>query len=141
MEPLTSLATLGARNRSRQPGRHIPRWVKVLVAAILLLAVLTLFAIRHLEVYRLNREAARLAGLKRSLQEQNAILREEMKLLHTPRYVEKIAREQLGLVKPGEMAVLIVRPPAPPSAPPTLKQDRVSFFGRMIRIVKRRLSP
>ena len=141
MEPLTSLATLGARNRSRQPARHIPRWVKVLVAAIVVAAVLALFAVRYLDVYKLNREAARLAVLKRSLQQQNAILREEMKLLHTPSYVEKIAREQLGLVKPGEMAVLIVRPPAPPSAPPTLKQDRVSFFGRMIRTVKRRLSP
>ena len=136
-----SLATLGARSRSKSSTRRIPRWVKILTAAIVLAAVLALFAVRYLDVYKLNREAARLAVLKRSLQQQNAILREEMKLLHTPKYVEKIAREQLGLVKPGEMAVLIVRPPAPPSAPPTLKQDRVSFFGRMIRTVKRRLSP
>jgi cell division protein FtsB len=135
-----SLATLGARNRSKSPARHIPRWVKVLVAAIVLAAVLPLFAVRYLEGYRLNREAVRLAGLKRGLQEKNAIFREEIKLLHTPGYIEKVAREQLGLVRPGEIAVLFVRPPAPPPAPPSLKQDRASPIGRLIRAVKRRLS-
>lgn len=135
-----SLATLGARSRSKSFTRRIPRWVKILTAAIVLAAVLALFAVRYLDVYRLNREAARLAVLKRSLQEQNAILREEMKLLHTPGYVEKMAREQLGLVKPGEIALLIIRPPAPPPAPARLQQDRVSFVGRMVRAVKRMLS-
>lgn len=135
-----SLATLAARNRSKPPSRRIPRWVKILVTAIVLAAVLMLFAIRYLEVYRLDREAVRLAGLKRSLQEQNAILREEMKLLHTPGYIEKVAREQLGLVRPDEIAVLIVRPPAPPPVPPSLKQARVSPIDRLIRAVKRRLS-
>lgn len=136
-----SLATLGAGNRSKSPVRRIPRWPKILAAAIILAAVLTLFAIRYLEVYRLNREAARLAGLKRSLQEQNAILREEMKLLYTPGYVEKIAREQLGLVKPGEIALLIVMQPAKPQVSPAIPtQEHISVFARLARAVKRILS-
>jgi len=134
-----SLATLGARSRSKSSTRRIPRWVKILTAAIVLAAVLALFAVRYLDVYKLNREAARLAVLKRSLQQQNAILREEMKLLHTPGYVEKVAREQLGLVKPGEIALLIIRLPAPPPAPARLQQDRVSLVGRMVRAVRRML--
>jgi cell division protein FtsL len=108
-----SLATAGARNRSKPPVRQFPRWVKFTAAVIVVAAAAALFTVRYLEVYRVNREATRLATIKRSLQEQNAVLREEIKLLHTPGYVEKIAREQLGLVKPGEVAVLIVRPPAP----------------------------
>jgi cell division protein FtsL len=128
---------LGAGNRTKSPARTLPRWLKVLVAAIVLAAVLVVFAIRYLEVYRLDREAARLAELKRSLQEQNAVLREEMKLLHTPEYVEKVAREQLGLVRPGEIAVLIVRPPAPPSSPPVLKQDRRSRLDRILDTLDR----
>lgn len=133
------LATVGARNRSRSPARHIPRWVKIIVAVVVLAAVLVLFSIKYLEVYRLTREAVRLADLRRSLQEQNAVLREEMKLLHTPAYVEKIAREQLGLVKPGEIAFLIIRPPAPPPSPPVLQQDRGSVLDRIVRAVQRML--
>jgi len=71
-------------------------------------------------VYRLRREAARLEQVRQDLIEQGALLREEIKLLHTPGYIERIAREQLGLVKPGEVALLIIRPkpPTPRSAGP-----------------------
>ena len=135
------LASLGAGRHSKSAARHLPRWVKVLLAVIVLAAILILLGLRSLDVYRLDREAARLAALKRSLQQENAVLREEKKLLHTPGYVEKIAREQLGLVKPGEIAILIITPPAPLTpAPPALKRDERSWMARLIRTVKRRLS-
>src|SRR6267143_1430619 len=53
----------------------------------------------------------------------STLLQAEILALHTPEYVEKLAREQLGLVKPGEIAFLIVQPPAdtPPGRP--LPQD------------------
>jgi cell division protein FtsL len=137
-----SLATAGARNRSKPPARQFPRWVKVSAAVIVLAAAAALFTVRYLEVYRLNREAARLAAIKRSLQEQNAVLREEIKLLHTPAYVEKIAREQLGLVRPGEIAVLIVRPPAPPppARPDPAPRHRAGPAG-ILDALRRMLSP
>jgi cell division protein FtsL len=135
-----SLATAGARNRSKPPARQFPRWVKFSAAVILLAAAAALFTVRYLEVYRLNREAAELAALKRALQEQNAVLREEIKLLHTPAYVEKIAREQLGLVKPGEVAVLIVRPPAPtPPVRPAPASRRGSALDRLVDALRRAL--
>lgn len=37
------------------------------------------------------------------LQQTNAALNEERKALHDPKYIEKVAREELGLVKPGEI--------------------------------------
>ncbi|WP_346353658.1 septum formation initiator family protein [Azotosporobacter soli] len=37
------------------------------------------------------------------LQQSNADLKEEAELLQQPKYVEKLAREQLGLTKPGEV--------------------------------------
>lgn len=96
---------------------HIPRWfVSVLIVA-LLGAVTYAFGSSFLQVYRLKREAARLEQVKQDLIEHNAQLREEIKLLHTPGYVERIAREQLGLVKPGEIALLIVRPKPPAPRP------------------------
>lgn len=97
---------------------RIPRWFVSSLILALLIAVTYAFGSSFLQVYRLRREAARLEQVKRDLIEHNAQLREEIKLLHTPGYVERIAREQLGLVKPGEVALLIVRqkPPAPRSA-------------------------
>jgi cell division protein FtsB len=135
-----SLATAGARNRSKSPVRQFPRWVKFSAAIILLAAAATLFTVRYLEVYRLNREAALLAAMKVSLREQNAVLREEIKLLHTPAYVEKVAREQLGLVKPGEIAVLIVRPPARTPTRPAKPPARGSRLSGILDALRRVLA-
>ncbi len=69
------------------------------------------------DTYKLRREASGLARERDDLRRQNVQLREEIRLLNTPEYVERIAREQLGLVKPGEVAVILVAPtPAPSEA-------------------------
>src|SRR5713101_433230 len=88
-------------------------------ASVMAVSLFGAFGSTLLQVYRLEREAAQLAQLQRDLEEQNAQLRAEIKALHTPDYVEKLAREQLGLVKPGETAFLIVQTPAPPPPPAT----------------------
>lgn len=97
------------------------------------------FGTTFLQVYRLEREAARLEQLRGDLEEQNALLREEMKLLHTPQYVEKLAREQLGLVKPGEISLLIVQAPADPP-PPRQDQPRPDPAGRFWQFLDRLFS-
>jgi len=61
-------------------------------------------------------EASRLARERDDLRKQNAQLREEIRLLNTPEDIERIAREQLGLVKPGEVAVILVAPSPAPAA-------------------------
>ena len=68
------------------------------VAAVGAVTLIVIFSSTFLQLYRLEREAARLEQLQRDLEVQNAQLREEIKLLHTPQYIEKLAREQLGLV-------------------------------------------
>lgn len=98
------------RGRLRERSR-VPRWV-VLAAIAIGVSVFGAFGSTVLQVYRLEREAAQLAQHQRDLEEQNAQLRAEIQALHTPEYVEKLAREQLGLVKPGEVAFLIVQTPA-----------------------------
>jgi len=127
-----SLATMRARPRARRTPR-IPRSLIVGTCLAAAVAASYVFAVSVLQGYRLNREAARLEALRRGLQEQNAILREEMKLLQTPGYIEKLAREQLGLVRPGEVAILIVRPPAPPPQPPParLQKDTRPLWQRI----------
>lgn len=122
---------------------RIPRWIISLMVLGLLMAVAVAFGGSSLQVYRLKREAARLLMQKQNLIAQNAQLREEIKLLHTPGYIERIAREQLGLVKPGEVALLIVRPQAGvrqltgPPRPIRGAPDRPSWAIRTWRLLLR----
>lgn len=91
----------------------------VLVAALVLFVfpTRTLLAQRH----QLNVASAHL----RVLREQNAALSQRVDQLHTDAEIERIAREQYHLVRPGEQAFAILPAPAPttttvvphPSAP------------------------
>ncbi|HXF82721.1 MAG TPA: septum formation initiator family protein [bacterium] len=131
-----SLAATRARARAHpRPPRRV---VVLLIAGV---AALYLFGAGFLEWYALNREVARLTAVRRSLREQNAVLREEMRLLQTPAYIEKLAREQLGLVRPGEVAILILRTPAPAPPPPPgrIERDSRSLPARLWQALRRRL--
>ncbi|MDR7418142.1 MAG: septum formation initiator family protein [Armatimonadota bacterium] len=91
-------------------------------AGVLLLAIAVAFGGAYWDGYQLRREAAELARERDQLRRQNAQLREEIRLLNTPEYVERLAREQLGLVKQDEIAVIVVQAapsPAPTPAPKT----------------------
>lgn len=73
--------------------------------------------------WRLEREEARLEMTIQRLKAENATLRQQIEALQTDAYIEKVAREQLGLVKPGEMLYYLPdRPaatrPAPPASTP-----------------------
>jgi cell division protein DivIC len=48
-----------------------------------------------------------------ALENHNERLRERVRLLKTDAGVEEVAREKLGLVKPGELAFAVVPPPPP----------------------------
>ncbi len=100
------------------PRRRFPRRVVPLAALLLAALLLRAYGESALTAYRLRREAARLERQIQTMRLANAQLREEIRRLHTPAYIERLAREQLGLVRPGEIPVIIVRPtPSPPPAP------------------------
>lgn len=126
-----------SRGRVRIWGRTVPRWFAVSVLLAVTVSLTAAFGTTFLHVYRLDREAARLEQLKRDLEEQNAALREEIKLLHTPEYIEKIAREQLGLVRPGEIALLIVQSPAEPPVVDRPAQPRPGRAARFWKAIRR----
>lgn len=101
------------------PRRPVPRWVGPAAALALGLLVATAFATAWWANYQLRREEVALERERTRLLQDNQALQEELRLLHTPEYIERLAREQLGLVKPGEVAVILVDPtPAPTSTPP-----------------------
>ena len=88
------------RDRPRLTGR-----AGALLVAVALLAMLALVPLRsYLE------QRGHIADLERdrlALQEQNALLRTDISNLHDPVELERLARECLGMVGPGETALIV----------------------------------
>lgn len=97
---------------------------------------------KALEVYSLKREANRLQQEIQAAQARHEQLLRQRDFLQTEAYIETIAREELGLIKPGETALGILpatgaspsrRPtpePSPPAPrPPSWERWWELFFG------------
>ena len=113
---------------------RLRRLVRIAAALLVLVAVLFLAGFPA-RTYIEQREALastneRLAVLRKS----NKALEARTKELHSDAAVERLAREQYNLVRPGEEAYAILpgpEAPAPPKAKVAPKKDR-GFFGELV---------
>jgi len=98
-------ASSAARARARRRTRITAR------AALLLVIVLITgaFSITPLHAYLQQRaEIERLERQERILEQANTGLEQRVGALHDPEELERLARECLGMVKPGETAFVTV---------------------------------
>lgn len=66
------------------------------------------------------------------LQEQNQELAAQVKRLHTDSEIERLAREQYNLVRPGEEAYAMLPSPEPtPDAAKAKKKDEKGFWSKV----------
>ncbi len=86
---------------------HI-RKIKPTVVCFLLVAafIMVCFGQQLLKIYDLNREINRLEADKTALIEESATLEEEIELLHDDAYLMVLARENFGMILPGEKLYL-----------------------------------
>jgi cell division protein FtsL len=112
------------------------------LAVPLLLYALVATGQKAAENYQLNQQADALRVQISDLRAQNVQLQQQIEQARTDAAIETIAREQLGLIKPGDHPVVLVQddssrtaaapspspPPAPP-AKPTWRQWWDTFFG------------
>ncbi len=93
----------------------------ILIVLLLALLVHDLFGAHgFLAMRRTQREIERLREEIRQVNEENRALGEQVKALKSdPRAIERIAREEMGLARPGE---LIFKLPAPTSKQETPKK-------------------
>jgi cell division protein FtsB len=107
--------------------RRRRRRLATLGAAAVLAMVLVALGHQYAKTYALGRDAVRLEQRRRDLIADNARLREEIHRLQTDdRYIEEIARRQLGLVRPGEIELLIVPYDGTVAAPGAARARRAS---------------
>ena len=95
---------------------HYRRWFKLALRSVLgFLGFLLVASFLHTgwDLWCLKQEEARVTRAVQVLKAQNQELREQMQRMQEDEYIERAAREQLGLVKPGE--VLYYLTPAVPS--------------------------
>ena len=93
------------------------------------------FQLKQIELEEGQKELARLK-VELSMNEfANAQLRAQVKYLATDAGAEDVAREKLGLIKPGEMAFVVVGGSPPQPAPPpevALEEVRPSLVQRFM---------
>ncbi|MHB1135391.1 MAG: FtsB family cell division protein [Coriobacteriia bacterium] len=85
----------------------MPRWVTpAFLVVSIVLAAWMIYPVLRIQ-YQHERELQTLQGELDGLKSRNEELREQVDGLKTPEGVERIARESLGLVKPGEQAYVV----------------------------------
>lgn len=87
-------------------------------ALAVVVAALLLYLMVPLRTYLQQREA--LAALERQtelLDRDNARLEARVRQLHDPAYLERLARECLGMARPGEIAFVVVPEDGPAPVP------------------------
>lgn len=65
---------------------------------------------KALEIYSLRQEAGRIRQEVETLKARNALLQQQKGYLEAEGYVERVAREELDLVRPGETSVVVLLP-------------------------------
>jgi len=81
------------------------RLLLLIVIPLLIIGILTFFGEKGiLHLLRLQKELVRIKEKNTKLEVENQKLKEEVKRLQTDkRYIEEIARKELGMVKEGEI--------------------------------------
>jgi cell division protein DivIC len=105
----------------------------------LILALLTVAALGPARLV-LNEKLAIASAERRQveLNQQNRQLQSRLDRLKDPEYVEKLARQQLGLTKPGETSYVVVpgpqaKPsPAPQSHQKSWVQSTIDWFRKLL---------
>jgi cell division protein FtsB len=88
----------------------------VVAVAVVLLAIVT-NVVPFRQVVDQRTEISETRNQLAALVAENATLTEQVGALGTPIEVERIAREKLGYVRPGETAYVVIAPDAPVGVP------------------------
>ena len=113
----TSPATAKGKEDTAEPRRGVTITPRATILGFVVF-VAAIFAVAPARAY-LDQRAQRnqLAQQVQQLQQQNAHLQQRIDQLHDPAELERLARECLGMVDPGEIAIVPVRSGAPPAPP------------------------
>jgi cell division protein FtsB len=106
-----------------------------LATLVVVFAGITLLAVFPARTYFAQRQHLASASERVVVRcKENTELSDRVKRLHTDAEIERLAREQYDLVKPGEEAYAILPPPAsekPKAAPKPVVKDDPGFWSKV----------
>ncbi len=79
---------------------------KKIILLVVALYVGFIFINQQITIFRQHRDIQKYTGELQTAQEEKQKLEDEIKLSEDKAYIEKIAREKLGLVKKGESSIM-----------------------------------
>ncbi|MBP8614364.1 MAG: septum formation initiator family protein [Firmicutes bacterium] len=85
-----------------------PRTIKLTGLWLVVVLLVVSFAIRQTEVVRIRRRIEEAQDEINHLRISNSALEQQIETMRTEEYIEKVAREKLGLVMPGEVQYIRV---------------------------------
>lgn len=94
----------------------------IVIFLILLGFMLYSFSGQVMEMYKVKTEIGKIRSQMTDLQTKNAELRKQVQQLSSNAYIEREAREKLGLVKPGEKIILQAKTGTGAMAPDNAKK-------------------
>lgn len=95
-----------ARPRRKPRQRTRVRWGRLCACLVIVWAVLTLIGVEW-QILQARREIAALQRQMAVEQQRTEMLAAEIAYRSSDEYIEQVARRELGLVKPGEVSVLL----------------------------------
>jgi cell division protein FtsB len=100
----------------RVGGSGLPPGLLLAVLGPAFVLILAATAQRAVEGYQMARHVETTRREVVELRQQNVELQERIARYRSDPYVEKIAREELNLVRPGDVPVIVIAPTAQPTA-------------------------
>ena len=99
----------------------VRRPLVVLFTLALMLVGLAVFTnvVPYRQIVDQGRQVAAAEAELEALQDENQVLMAQRDALETPVEIERLAREKLGYVRPGEVAYVVLEPPTVPTTPLT----------------------
>lgn len=82
--------------------------IMFIVSVIFCVALSVTYLVRYNNIKHLLQREQELKEKVTSLERDNRQLKQELETLSTPEGIERLARERLGLVKPGELVIYTV---------------------------------
>jgi len=98
------------RARSRKAFNISRSRLPAVVLSILLVYLVISFCCQFGKLTSMQRDVRDIQQQVQEVQQKNAVLREELRLAQSDAYIEKNAREKIGLIKPGETRIVTAVP-------------------------------
>jgi cell division protein DivIC len=97
-------------------GRRFPAGLLLAVLSIACALILMRTAQRAVESYQMALQVEAVRKEVGELKQQNIELQERIARYRSDTFVEKVAREELNLVRPGDVPVIVIAPTPQPTA-------------------------